>query len=135
MSHRALILSAMAHGTSEVVNAGPGQDIATTRTAIEALGIAIDGDRLVSPGISGWGVPKSVIDCGNSGTTMRLLAGALSARPFETVLTGDESLTTRPMARLRDPLQALGARIVLSDGDTAPKSRSVQRSRASTPVI
>jgi len=122
LSHRALILSAMANGVSEVVNAGPGADVGATRRAIEMLGARIEGTRISSPGVTGWTKPRRDIECGNSGTTMRLLAGALAGRPFASRLTGDGSLESRPMARLRGPLEALGASLDLSDGGTAPLS-------------
>ena len=108
LSHRALIFSAMAAGTSTVTNLGPGQDVVSTRTVLRALGITIEGDRIQSPGIDAWSEPGEPLDCGNSGTTMRILSGPLAGRPFATTLTGDVSLRTRPMARLVDPIGALG---------------------------
>jgi 3-phosphoshikimate 1-carboxyvinyltransferase len=122
LSHRALIFAAMAEGTSEVQYLGPGRDVAATRAAIARLGVEIDGNRLVSPGFHGWRPPLGPIDCGNSGTTMRLLAGALAGRPFRSTLTGDASLNRRPMQRLVAPLEALGASVEVSDTGTAPVS-------------
>ena len=120
LSHRALILSAMASGVSEVVNPGPGRDIESTRKVIAALGVQLQGDRLSSRGVDGWIEPEGPLDCGNSGTTMRLMAGALAARPFRSVLTGDDSLAARPMARLKAPLEALGAGFATSGTGTSP---------------
>ena len=120
LSHRALILSAMAEGTSEVEGLGPGADVAATFRAVQALGVTRNGQRLVSPGPSGWRDPGAAIDCGNSGTTMRLLAGALAGLPFRVQLIGDESLSRRPMRRLLPTLTALGIEIALSPDGTAP---------------
>jgi len=112
LSHRALILAAMAAGRSEITGLGPGADVAATRRAVGDLGIHWDADAVVSPGVSRWSAPHGPVDCGNSGTAMRLLAGALAASPFTTILTGDESLTTRPMERVAEPLRRLGATVV-----------------------
>ncbi|MDJ0962212.1 MAG: 3-phosphoshikimate 1-carboxyvinyltransferase [Acidimicrobiia bacterium] len=120
LSHRALIFAALAEGPSQIDHLGPGADVAATRHAVTRLGVSIDGPRFDSPGVSGWRPVDSPIDCGNSGTTIRLLAGALSPAGFRTSLTGDGSLRRRPMERLIDPLEALGANVVLSDGGTAP---------------
>ena len=120
LSHRALLFAAMAAGDSEITGAAPGDDVASTAAALARLGVAIDGGRVSSPGVEGWRAPTGPIDCGNSGTTMRLLAGALAGRPFETTLVGDASLMRRPMARLAGPLEALGARVSVSPDGTAP---------------
>ncbi len=120
LSHRALIFAALAAGTSEIEGLGPGRDVAATAGAIERLGAKIDGNRVISPGSSQWDEPVSPIDCGNSGTTMRLLAGALAARPHVTTLVGDVSLTSRPMTRLIAPIEALGGRLAASEGGTPP---------------
>ena len=108
LSHRALIFAAMAAGSSQIDRLGPGADVAAKR-AIARLGVEIVGARFASPGVSGWSAPDSAVDCGNSGTTMRLLAGALSPARFRVELRGDESLERRPMGRLLSPLEALGA--------------------------
>jgi len=115
LSHRALILAAMADGTSSLQGLGTGADVASSAAALRALGVDIDGSVVSSPGVEGWTPPSGPLDAGNSGTTMRLLAGALGARLFRTTITGDESLLARPMGRLVAPLQALGVSI-----DTAP---------------
>lgn len=120
LSHRALILAAFARGTSEITGLGPGRDVATTTRLLRELGVTITEDRVISPGIDHWARPHESLQCDNSGTTMRLMAGALSGRPFRSVLLGDRSLSKRPMKRITAPLRALGASIVLSPQDTAP---------------
>jgi 3-phosphoshikimate 1-carboxyvinyltransferase len=118
-SHRALIFAAFARGSSTVRGLGTGDDIQSTRRVLDQFGIEFDGETVTSPGIADWHVPSHALDCGNSGTTMRLMAGALSAARFETTLVGDESLSARPMERLVGPLEALGGGITTTNG-TAP---------------
>jgi 3-phosphoshikimate 1-carboxyvinyltransferase len=115
MSHRALLFAAMADGRSRVSGLAGGEDVGRTRLALRHVGVAIadDGDAL---GIDGRGVdaftePGDVLDCGNSGTTIRLLTGLLAGRPFLSVLGGDASLGERPMARIVEPLRAMGAHV------------------------
>jgi len=122
VSHRALVAAAMAAGESALANLATGNDVARTRAAIEALGVstreAVDGSVMVDGrGVDAWREPVTAVDCGNSGTTMRFLAGACAGRPFRTVLTGDASLSSRPMARVLDPLRAMGADVSGSDGN------------------
>ena len=118
LSHRALVLAALADGESEIVGLAPGRDVAATLTALERLGLRRNGDRFVP--IASPNDPNAPIDCGNSGTTMRLLSGGLASLPFRLTLVGDESLSARPMARLVDPLAALGVDVTLSVDGTAP---------------
>lgn len=120
LSHRALLFAAMARGDSLINGLSSGQDVHSTVAAVSALGVSVDGRQVRSPGWSEWTEPSDAIDCGNSGTTMRLLAGALATSSIRTTLTGDKYLTRRPMTRLVDPLRALGGRIVTSDVGTAP---------------
>ena len=120
LSHRALILAAMAPGRSRVTGLGPGDDVAATAAAIGRLGVARQGSYVDSPGIDNWAASDRAFDCGNSGTTMRLLAGALAGRPTPATLTGDASLLRRPMRRLVGPLEALGAKVEISGKGTAP---------------
>ncbi len=120
LSHRALILSAMAAGTSTVERTATGRDVQSTLEIIQSLGVEVEGSRLTSPGITAWRAPAGPLDCGNSGTTMRLLAGALSGSNITATLVGDEFLMRRPMQRLVDPLGALGVEVELSDTGTAP---------------
>jgi len=124
ISHRALVLAALADGRSELSGLAPGADVARTRSALGALGVAVtDSDShdvvvVDGRGLNGLIAPGTVIECGNSGTTMRFFAGLLAGRPFAGVLDGDSSLRSRPMARVIEPLRALGADISGSDGGT-----------------
>lgn len=120
LSHRALVFAAIAEGDSLITGLGEGQDVRSTAAALRALGVDIDGDKVRSPGRYGWQSPNRPIDCGNSGTTMRLLSGALATSPVRAELVGDASLMQRPMRRLLDPLGALGGVIAVSDTGTAP---------------
>lgn len=120
LSHRAIILSAMAKGTSVIRQAATGQDVLSSIRVVESLGVTVNGQEYGSPGIKDWATPAGPLDCGNSGTTMRLMAGALSGSPIAATLVGDESLSRRPMRRLVDPLESLGASVSLSADDTAP---------------
>lgn len=119
LSHRALLFAGMAEGDSLVTGLGYGLDVASTAMALRALGVEITGDQVRSPGVRGWRRPVAPIDCGNSGTTMRLLAGVLSTLAIEVDLIGDPSLSQRDMTRLQEPLTALGGKFSTSDG-TAP---------------
>ena len=113
ISHRALVFAAVADGTSRITNLAPGDDVRSTARALGALGVglAVVGDAVVvtGTGFEGLQEPDDVIDCGNSGTTLRLLAGLLAGRASLAVLTGDASLRRRPMGRVVEPLRALGA--------------------------
>ena len=121
LSHRAYIFAGFADGISEVTGAGPGADVVSTRHVLGALGVSIEGATVTSPGIDGWRPAPGPLDCGNSGTTLRLLAGALAGRPFTSTLTGDDSLRRRPMRRLVAPLGALGGLVrVTEPGGTPP---------------
>jgi len=115
IAHRALLLAALARGRSELRNLPAGDDVRRTIAALAALGVRIErsGDthRVHGVGLHGFRPPRDPLDCGNSGTTMRLLAGLLAPQPFETLLVGDASLTLRPMSRIVEPLAAMGARI------------------------
>jgi 3-phosphoshikimate 1-carboxyvinyltransferase len=122
LSHRSLLFAAIASGDSLVSGLGPGEDILSTVAAIRALGVQVDGERIRSPGWTQWTQPTEPIDCGNSGTTLRLLAGALATSPISVTLVGDESLSKRPMGRLVEPLRSLGGRIEVSEQGTAPLS-------------
>lgn len=116
ISHRMLMLSAIAVGESTIKGLLRGEDCLCTLRAMESLGARViqDGDTVRVVGIEGnWRVPIAPLDMGNSGTSMRLLAGLLAARPFMTELTGDDSLLSRPMARIREPLELMGAHVKL----------------------
>lgn len=121
ISHRALLLAAVADGRSTMRNLATGEDVARTRAALEAMDIeCIDGDdgsvTVVGRGFDMISEPDDPIDCGNSGTTMRMLAGFLCGRPLDFELIGDASLSRRPMERVVAPLRRLGARIETTDG-------------------
>ncbi len=120
LSHRALLFAAIAEGDSLISGLGPGQDVRSTVAALGQLGVEVDGERIRSPGIAHWKVPTEPIDCGNSGTTMRLLAGVLSTSSVRATLVGDASLTVRPMHRLVGPLTSLGGSINTSPEGTSP---------------
>lgn len=126
ISHRSLLFAAIADGRSRIEHLGPGDDIACTCAALAQLGVRLTDGRDGSVSVTGRGFealrePAGVIDCGNSGTSTRLLAGLLAGAPFLSVLTGDESLVTRPMRRVVDPLRAMGATIDgRADGTLAP---------------
>jgi 3-phosphoshikimate 1-carboxyvinyltransferase len=112
ISHRALLLGALAEGTTVVRGLSDGEDVLRTMAAVAALGARVtrDGAEVrVDGGRDRLHVPSLEIDCGNSGTGMRLLAGLVAGLPGRTVLKGDESLSARPMDRIADPLRAMGA--------------------------
>jgi len=122
IGHRALLLSAVATGTSRIKGFSRSGDNLSTLGAVRALGVVVDEvgrSELVVHGVSlgGLTAPQAPIDCGNSGTTMRLLAGLLSAQAFDTALVGDASLSARPMLRVVAPLRARGAHL---DGAAHP---------------
>ena len=109
ISHRALMLGAIADGESTVRGLSTGADVASTASCLRALGIAIEDGRVSGRGMHGLVPAAGPLDCGNSGTTMRLLAGLLAAQPFTSELTGDASLSRRPMDRVVEPLRRMGA--------------------------
>lgn len=115
LTHRALMFAAAARGESRLSGLLAGADCRSTAEVLRALGVDIpdlpsDGSeiRVRSEGIGAWHAPHSILDCGNSGTTVRLMMGLLAGRPFAATLTGDESLCSRPMRRITDPLQQMG---------------------------
>ena len=110
ISHRALLLAALGEGTSVVRGLSTGDDVARTRAAVEALGASVDGDR-VTGGRERLREAEGVIDVGNSGTSIRLLAGLCAGFDWLTVLVGDESITGRPMDRVAEPLRRMGAAV------------------------
>ncbi len=125
VSHRALILSALATGRSTVRGLLLADDVMRTAAALRQAGVAVargdDGAwRVDGVGVGGLAEPSDVLDLGNSGTGARLLMGVLAAHPFASVLTGDESLRARPMARVAEPLARMGARLEGRDGMRLP---------------
>ena len=123
ISHRALILNAVASGTATISGLSSSTDVVATRRCLSSLGVDIKpaegSDQLRVHGRN-WCPQESgsILDAANSGTTMRLLAGLLSTQPFLSVLTGDASLRSRPMGRVVQPLQAMGARVMGRNNDT-----------------
>jgi 3-phosphoshikimate 1-carboxyvinyltransferase len=109
ISHRALILGALADGWTRVHGLSTGADVLSTARCLRALGAEIEETAVRGFGLDGVRKAEGPLDCGNSGTTMRLLAGILAAQNFVSELTGDESLTRRPMDRVVKPLREMGA--------------------------
>lgn len=109
ISHRALILGAIASGQSALRGLSAGADVKSTIACLRALGIEADDGAVAGHGLRGLRAAPGPLDCGNSGTTMRLLAGVLAAQDFESELVGDESLSRRPMDRVVEPLRQMGA--------------------------
>jgi len=122
ISHRSLLLGALATGETRVSGILDAEDVRSTRRAVEALGAAVraEGGELVVTPPEALGEPGDVIDCGNSGTSLRLLAGVLSGAAGLSVLTGDASLRRRPVRRVIDPLRRMGANLSARDGDRLP---------------
>ena len=149
VSHRALMFATLAAGESRIEGAGDGADVRSTAGVCRALGASVervDGDartgnarsgddagaggaasatatvdyRVRSPGVDGLREPAADLDCGNSGTSLRLFAGILAGLPFRTVLDGDDSLRRRPVARIIEPLRAMGATLLARSDDSLP---------------
>jgi 3-phosphoshikimate 1-carboxyvinyltransferase len=125
ISHRAAMLGAIARGETRIRNFLEGEDALATLNVFRALGVTIDGPRdgeVVIDGVGLHGLKASVsaLDCGNSGTSMRLLCGLFAGQHFDCTLTGDESLRRRPMLRVAQPLQQMGARIESAAGGLPP---------------
>ncbi len=120
IGHRSLIFAALARGESRITGLSAGLDNVATRLAFSSMGVRIeageDEARVHGVGLRGLRMPTDVIDCGNSGTTMRLLAGLLSGQRFGTRMVGDASLTRRPMGRIIEPLRARGAHVAGTSG-------------------
>ncbi|MHB8572200.1 MAG: 3-phosphoshikimate 1-carboxyvinyltransferase [Candidatus Dormibacteria bacterium] len=124
ISHRALMLNSVAEGTAVLEGVATGLDVQSTRDCLTALGAQfhVDGDRVTVEGVGlrGLHAPAGPLDCGNSGTTLRLLTGLLAGYDFETTLTGDESLGRRPMERVAEPLRLMGAMVQSGTAGGAP---------------
>jgi 3-phosphoshikimate 1-carboxyvinyltransferase len=125
ISHRAVIFNALAQGSAQITNFLPGADCLSTVACMRALGVSVmvDGTtvQIEGVGLRGLSEPVDVLDCGNSGTTLRLLAGLLAGQPLFVVLTGDASLRSRPQRRVVEPLRALGSQLDgRLGGDRAP---------------
>ncbi|HEU4710544.1 MAG TPA: 3-phosphoshikimate 1-carboxyvinyltransferase [Pyrinomonadaceae bacterium] len=119
ISHRAALIAALSTGSSEISNFSTARDCASTLACLQQLGISsettADG-RIHFPGNQSLTAPRERLDCGNSGSTMRILAGILAGQNFSSELIGDESLSTRPMRRIIEPLEIMGAKIESTGG-------------------
>lgn len=125
ISHRAVMLGSLAEGVTQVSGFLEGQDSLATLRALLAMGVDIEGPtagqlRIRGVGLHGLKAPTQALDLGNSGTSMRLMAGLLAGQRFAATLIGDASLTKRPMQRVTEPLAAMGARIAATEAGTAP---------------
>ena len=124
IAHRALILAAISEGRSVITGLGDGGDNRSTARVLRQMGVRIEseGETTVVHGVGLKGLkPSSApLDCGNSGTTMRLLLGVLAGQPFEVDLVGDHSLSRRPMARVLDPLRQMGLEVLAARDDDYP---------------
>jgi 3-phosphoshikimate 1-carboxyvinyltransferase len=124
ISHRYAILAALAEGESEILNYSTAVDCRSTLECLKRLGAAVKSEkdrvRITGAGLDGLKASRRPLDAGNSGTTMRLLAGVLAGQAFESTLTGDDSLCRRPMGRVVEPLRQMGAQIHARDDNFAP---------------
>lgn len=132
ISHRAIILAAIAEGLTTIHGFLDAKDCMATLNAFKLMGVSIEGptdNRVIVSGVGKYGLtaPKQVIDCGNSGTTMRLLAGLLAGQSFDSELCGDASLSRRPMRRIGHPLQMMGADIQTNEGCAPIKINAVKK--------
>jgi 3-phosphoshikimate 1-carboxyvinyltransferase len=136
ISHRALMLAVLARGESRIDGAGDGADVRSTAGIVAALGATVErlpgdgrtvGYRVDSPGADGLTEPVATLDCGNSGTSLRLIAGLLSGLPLTATLDGDESLRGRPVARIIEPLRSMGAVLHARRNDSLPPLTVVGR--------
>ena len=139
ISHRALILGALARGRTYLGGLAPGDDVARTASCLEACGVHVrvhDDGRAMVEGDGperALSAPAAPLDCGNSGSSMRMLAGALAGHPMTASLDGDASLRRRPMRRVATPLQEMGAAVRLSRDGTAPMIIDGRRPLAGSP--
>ncbi len=125
ISHRSIMLGSIAEGVTHISGFLEGDDALATLRAFQAMGVKIDGPvngevTIHGVGMNGLQAPKEPIYLGNSGTSMRLLCGLLAGQNFDTTLTGDKSLSGRPMRRVTDPLSQMGAKIETTANGTAP---------------
>jgi 3-phosphoshikimate 1-carboxyvinyltransferase len=124
ISHRYAMLAALAEGTSDITHFSAAADCRSTLDCFSRLGVKVESTsdrvRITGAGLGGLRKSRRVLDAGNSGTTMRLLAGILSGQEFDSTIDGDGSLRRRPMRRVIDPLTKMGARIEARDGGHAP---------------
>ena len=129
ISHRAALIAALADGKSEISNFSTAADCASTLACLRELGISIErkDDKIVFAGSQKLVAPRRPLDCDNSGSTLRILAGVLAGHDFTAELIGDESLSSRPMRRIIEPLELMGARIESTDGKAPLKVHGSNR--------
>ena len=134
ISHRAALIAALADGPSEIANFSTARDCASTLACLQGLGISLEqtDDKLKFPGGQTLASPNKPLDCGNSGSTMRILAGVLAGHDLSAELIGDESLSSRPMRRIIEPLELMGARIEAAGGKPPLKVRGAGNPRPIT---
>jgi 3-phosphoshikimate 1-carboxyvinyltransferase len=135
ISHRAVMLGAIAEGVTEITGFLEGEDCLSTLRAFRAMGVDIESAqpgtlRITGAGARGLQAPNGPLDLGNSGTSMRLMTGLLCAQPFACTLTGDASLSRRPMKRIIEPLARMGAKINSTDGHAPLRIEPVPELRA-----
>lgn len=124
ISHRAIILGSIANGKTEIKSLSQSEDCLNTLRIMQLLGVEISNFNnfetvtIYGKGFNSFVEPKNILNCGNAGTTIRLLSGLLSTQPFLSILTGDESLLNRPMGRVIEPLKLMGANIIGRENNT-----------------
>ena len=129
ISHRAALIAALADGRSEISNFSTAADCASTLSCLRELGISIEHkeNKVVFAGSQELSAPRGPLDCGNSGSTLRILAGVLAGHDWTAELIGDASLSSRPMRRIIEPLEMMGARIESTDGKAPLKIHGSNR--------
>ncbi len=129
ISHRAALIAALADGSSEISNFSTAADCASTLSCLRELGISIERkeNQVIIAGSQKLSAPQRPLDCGNSGSTLRILAGVLAGHDFTAELTGDASLSSRPMRRIIEPLEMMGAKIEANDGKAPLKVHGSNR--------
>lgn len=129
ISHRAALIAALASGPSDISNFSTARDCASTVSCLKELGISIDerAGKLHFAGSQKLTTPNKSLDCGNSGSTLRILAGVLAGHDLTAELVGDESLSSRPMRRIIEPLELMGAKIESTDGKAPLKIRGLNK--------
>ena len=128
ISHRSLIIGSLTKGKMKIENFSTAEDCTSTLKILVELGAKIEqnGNTLLADFSSCYKAPKNILDCGNSGTTMRLMSGILSAQNFTSTLCGDESLTKRPMKRVIEPLSLMGAKIESNENINSNSQNTIE---------
>ena len=128
ISHRAALIAALARGKSEISNFSTARDCASTLGCLRSLGVSIEhkNGKFVFAGTQELSAPREPLDCGNSGSTLRILTGVLAGYDFTAELVGDESLSSRPMRRIIEPLELMGANIESTQGNAPLKVRGTR---------